>query len=95
MTALCWLSRRIWRYAPPAVIALWWLYGWHVGVTALFVSYGIAWFALYEKQVASREHRIWVASLANVTDPRDPRERFRLDVARRAARAADAHEEVA
>jgi hypothetical protein len=57
VTALCWLSRRIWRYAPLAVIALWWLYGWHVGMTALFVSYGIACFALYEKRVASNSKR--------------------------------------
>ena len=49
VTALSWLSRRIWPYALLGVIALWWLYGWHVGVTALFASYG-----LYEKQVASQ-----------------------------------------
>jgi len=49
VTVLCWLSCRIWPYALLGVIALWWLYGWHVGVTALFASYG-----LYEKQVASQ-----------------------------------------
>ena len=50
LAALSWLSRRIWSYALLAVIAAWCLYGWHIGMAALFVSYGIAWFALYDKQ---------------------------------------------
>jgi len=53
VTVLCWLSCRIWPYALLGVIALWWLYGWHVGVTALFAFYGIAGFVLYKKKVAS------------------------------------------
>ena len=64
VTALRWLSREILPYALLGVIDLWWLYGWHVGVTALVVFCGIAWFALYKKMVASpskggpaRDHR--------------------------------------
>lgn len=49
VTALSWLSRRIWPYTLLGVIALWWLYGWHIGATALFASYG-----LYEKEVAGK-----------------------------------------
>jgi hypothetical protein len=43
-----------------------------------------------------REQRIRVASAASVTFlPSEPGERFRLDVPRGAARAGDAHEELA
>jgi len=53
VTALSWLSRRIWGGALLAVIAVWCLCGWHFGVAALFAFYGIAWFALYDQQVKS------------------------------------------
>jgi len=57
VTAVFRLCRRIWPYAVLAVLALWWLYGWHVGVAALFAFYGfVAWFALLEmiSRLASR-----------------------------------------
>ena len=47
------LSREILPCPLVDVIDLWWLYGWHVGVTALFAFYGIAGFVLYKKKVAS------------------------------------------
>jgi len=36
VTTISWLSRRIWPYALLAVIALWWLHGWHAGIAAFF-----------------------------------------------------------
>ena len=63
VTALRWLSREIlprvldvlWLYALLGLIDLWWLYGWHVGVTALVAFCGIAWFALYKKRSQPRQ----------------------------------------
>jgi hypothetical protein len=47
------LTREILPYALLGVIDLWWLYGWHVGGTALFAFCSVGWFAWYEKGVAS------------------------------------------
>jgi hypothetical protein len=67
VTALRWLGREIlayafvrvielWSvYALLGVIDLWWLYGWHVGVTALVAFCGIAWFVLYKKRSQARQ----------------------------------------
>ena len=53
VTTISWLSRRIWPYALLAVIALWWLHGWRAGIAALIAFYGIAWFALYGRKIAT------------------------------------------
>ena len=58
VTTLSWLSRRIWPYALLAVIALWWLHGWRVGIAALFAFYGIAWLALYGKKIQARQREV-------------------------------------